>query len=49
MKTFARSGMKSCGPFSASTAAYWLIEVGFDVYWLCTFVIALMSGSGPAQ
>ncbi len=40
--------MKSCGPFNASTAAYWLTEQGFDV--LCDWIvaIALISGTGPA-
>src|SRR5580704_1703912 len=36
----------SIGPVSASRAAYCAIEVGFDVDWLCTLIIAEMSGSG---
>ena len=38
----------SCGPSSASTAAHWAIEVGFDVTWLWMSVIALMMTLGPA-
>jgi hypothetical protein len=42
--------MESCGPFSASTAAAWLIEDGLVVDWLCSLSIALMSGTGaPAK
>ena len=40
--------MKSCGPFSASTAAHCETDDGLDVVWLITLAIALISGSGPA-
>jgi len=39
----------SCGPFKASTAAFWAIEVGLDVFWLWYFVMAAMISSAPAQ
>src|SRR5215831_9367958 len=38
----------SWGPPRPSTAAHWAIDVGFEVTWLCTSVIALMTGLGPA-
>ena len=38
----------SWGPARASTAAHWAIEEGFEVTWLCTSVIALTMGRGPA-
>src|SRR5438445_10125918 len=37
---------ESCGPRIASTAAFCAIDVGFDVEWLCSFVIAPMIGGG---
>ena len=48
-KTFARSGMKSCGPLSASTLAHCEIEVALVTDCDCSLAIALISGSGPAQ
>ena len=36
----------SCGPRSASTAAFCEIEHGFDVEWLCNFVIACTTAGG---
>src|SRR5271157_4895872 len=36
----------SCGPVTASTAAFRAIEVGFDVLWLCSFAIAEITGDG---
>src|SRR5437016_6534329 len=36
----------SCGPRNASTAAFCAIDVGFDVEWLCSFVIALTIEGG---
>ena len=39
--------MKSCGPFSASTAAHCAIDDGFEVDCDCIVAIALISGSGP--
>ena len=44
-----KPGMKSWGPFSASTAAHWLIDEALVADWLCSLAIALISGSGPAQ
>ena len=38
----------SCGPFSAATAAFCTIEVGFDVDWLCSFAIALTTAAGAS-
>ena len=40
---------ESCGPRNASTAAFWEIDVGFDVEWLCSFIIAptTLSGTNP--
>ena len=38
----------SCGPFSAATAAFCTIEVGFDVDWLCSFCIALITAAGAS-
>ena len=38
----------SCGPRSASTAAFCAIEVTFDVLWLCSFMMAATTGSGPS-
>ena len=46
-KTALRSGRKPCGPFSAATAAAWLIEQGFEVLCDCTLPIALISSAGP--
>ena len=40
--------MKSCGPFSASTAAHCEIDEGLEVVWLITLAMSLISGSGPA-
>ena len=40
--------MKSCGPFSASTAAHCEIEQASEVVWPARLAIALISGSGPA-
>jgi hypothetical protein len=31
LNTALLAAMKSCGPFSASTAAHWLIEQGLEV------------------
>ena len=39
--------MLSCGPFSASTAAAWLMLLVFDVDWLCSLSICLMRWAGP--
>ena len=36
----------SCGPRNASTAAFCEIEHGFDVEWLCSFVIACTIAGG---
>ncbi len=42
--------MRSCGPFSASTAAAWLMRTVLDVLWLCSLSIALISDLGaPAK
>ena len=40
--------MKSCGPFSASTAAHCVIDEGLEVDCDCSLHMVLMSGSGPA-
>ena len=40
--------IKSCGPFSASTAAAWLIDDVCVDDCDCTTVIALISSTGPA-
>jgi hypothetical protein len=40
--------MKSCGPFSASTAAHWAMVQAPEVCWPWIMSIALISGSGPA-
>ena len=37
---------ESCGPRSASTAAFCAIEVGFEVEWLCSLVMAVTIGVG---
>ena len=37
----------SCGPFSAATAAAWLIEEVLEVDWLCNLSIALIRATGP--
>ena len=37
----------SCGPFSAATAAAWLMELGLAVLCDCILPIALMSSAGP--
>src|SRR5580704_5029606 len=42
------SGTESCDPFSASTAAFCAIDVGFEVEWLCSFIIAPIIGSGAS-
>ena len=41
------TGMKSCGPFKASTAAHCAIDDGFDVDCDWIVVIALISSAGP--
>ena len=41
-------GINSCFPFKASTAAAWLIEDGFVVYWDWIFAIALITSLSPA-
>ena len=41
-------GMKSCGPFSASTAAHCEIDDGLVVDCDCSLAIALISMVGPA-
>src|SRR5262245_7077763 len=41
-------GTESCGPRMASTAAFCAIEVGLDVLWLCSFVMAPMMGAGAS-
>ena len=48
LKTSAFLGMKSCGPFSASTAAAWLMEAVWvtDCDWI--MLMALINGSAPA-
>ena len=44
------TSIESCGPFSASTAAAWLMLLVPLVLWLCSLSIALISGSGaPAN
>jgi hypothetical protein len=40
--------MKSCVPFSASSAAHCEMDEGFEVVWLIILAMALISGSGPA-
>ena len=47
LKAALRAARKPWSPFSASTAAAWLIEAGFEV--LCDWIIAiaLINGSGP--
>ena len=45
---FARSARNPCGPFSASTDAYWEMEQGLEVVWLITLPISLIKASGPA-
>src|SRR5689334_4477378 len=42
------NGIESWGPRTASTAAFWAIDVGFDVLWLCSLPIALTTGAGPS-
>ncbi|MNN44537.1 hypothetical protein D3C81_1588310 [compost metagenome] len=44
--TRLRSAMKSCGPVSASSAAAWLIDDGFDVLCDCSLTIVLTSAAG---
>ncbi len=39
--------MKPEGPVSASTAAAWLIDEGFEVLWDWTLEMALISSAGP--
>ena len=40
---------ESCGPRSASTAAFCAIEVGFEVVWLCSLVMAAsITGAGAS-
>ena len=39
---------KSCGPDSASSAAYCATEQGFDVLCDCTVPMALIRATGPA-
>ena len=34
--------------FSAATAAFWAMDVGLDVLWLCTVVMAVIRSFGPA-
>ena len=41
-------GMKSCGPFSASTPAHCVMDDGLEVDCDCSLHMALISGSGPA-
>src|SRR5579862_4735365 len=41
-------GTDSCDPFSASIAAFCAIDVGFEVEWLCSFIIAPIIGSGAS-
>src|SRR5579864_4929019 len=36
----------SIGPRMAANPAYWAIEVGLEVDWLCNFVTAVTSGAG---
>src|SRR5208283_4039863 len=38
----------SCGPRSASTAPFWQNDVGFDVEWLCSLVMAVTIGAGAS-
>ncbi len=47
-KIFWNLGMKSCGPFKASTAAHCEMEVALVADWLCSLAIALISSRGPA-
>jgi hypothetical protein len=47
LKTLLCSAMKSCGPVSASSAAYCEIDDGFDVDCDWMVAIALISSAGP--
>ena len=38
----------SCGPRNASTAAFCAIDVGFEVLWLCSLLIAAITAAGPS-
>ena len=40
--------MESCGPVKASIAAFCEIDVGLEVVWLCSFIIASISGLGAS-
>ena len=46
--TLRIASIVSCGPVSASTAAACAIEFGFEVDWLCSLSIALISATGAA-
>src|SRR5262245_41869177 len=41
------TGTVSMLPVIAANAAYWAIDVGFDVDWLCSLISAWISGAGP--
>src|ERR1035438_8916833 len=38
----------SCGPRNASTEAFWAMELGFDVEWLWSLVMAVTMGAGTS-
>src|SRR3979411_1177891 len=42
------SATHCCELFSAATAAFCTIDVGFEVDWLCNFCTALTTGAGPS-
>src|SRR5277367_5076409 len=41
-------GTASIGPVMAASAAYCAMEVGFDVDWLCSLLLAATSASGAS-
>ena len=43
------SATHCCDPLSAATAAFCTIEVGFDVDWLCSFCMALITAAGAKR
>src|SRR5271155_5403184 len=42
------SATHCCELFSAATAAFCTIDVGFEVDWLCSFCTAPTTGAGPS-
>ena len=42
------TGRKSWGPRSASQAAFWEMDAGFEVLWLWMLAMAVITSLGPA-